>query len=207
MPKPLFFALKEEKRAAVLQAALAEFAAFGYGGSSTNRIVRAAGISKGSLFQYFDSKEELYFYLLDSVAAELTDTLGRQAAALSPDLFQRVLEYSALEFSWHIQHPEKGRLLIDAFAPRGTALCQKTLARYGDAGTAFYYLLLEGVDPAPFRWEKEKTFSLLKWLLQGFNADFLDAHPAASAPLEQLQTAYRESLSAYLEMLRAGLLR
>lgn len=210
MPTPLFFALPEDKRAAILRAGLTEFAALGYTDSSTNRIVRNAGISKGSLFKYFSGKEDLYFYLLDLAAADLTESLSVPAAAPSPDLFQRVLDYSALEFSWYIQHPEKARFLIRAFSAcdgPDAALRRKTDARYGAQKARLYAALTGSIDPKLLRGDKEKTLALMKWVLDGFNEDFRRSHPVGSAPMEQLQAAYRRSLREYLDLLRPGLLR
>ena len=50
----------EERRAAVLEAALTEFAERGYVGASTDAIARAAGISQPYLFRLFGTKKELF---------------------------------------------------------------------------------------------------------------------------------------------------
>ena len=50
----------EERREAVLAAALEEFARAGYRGASTEAIARRAGISQPYLFRLFGSKKELY---------------------------------------------------------------------------------------------------------------------------------------------------
>ena len=81
-------------------AGVSEFAEYGYENSSTNRIVKKAGISKGSLFKYFPTKEDFYFYVLDEITAELNFSLEEKINTLSADLFQRIVEYSVLEFSW-----------------------------------------------------------------------------------------------------------
>lgn len=64
MPRPTFFALPEPKRQRVIDAAVAEFAAWPFGAASLDRIAAAAKVSKGSLYQYFEDKRELYGWLL-----------------------------------------------------------------------------------------------------------------------------------------------
>ncbi len=64
MPKATFFNLKPEKRLIIEQAAMAEFAHYGAKGASLNRIVRAAGIAKGSFYQYFEDMNDLLDHLL-----------------------------------------------------------------------------------------------------------------------------------------------
>jgi len=65
MPKETFFNLPEEKRQHFLDIAMAEFAENDYVNASISRIVAEAGIAKGSFYQYFADKEELYHYLLE----------------------------------------------------------------------------------------------------------------------------------------------
>ncbi|MBC7338085.1 MAG: helix-turn-helix transcriptional regulator, partial [Clostridia bacterium] len=57
--------LPPDRREKLLEAAIREFAEKGYGGASTNAIVREAGISKGLLFHYFGSKKDLFLAALD----------------------------------------------------------------------------------------------------------------------------------------------
>ena len=99
MPTPLFLGLDTEKQQNIFIAGVSEFAEYGYENSSTNRIVKKAGISKGSLFKYFPTKEDFYFYVLDEITAELNSSLEEKINTLSADLFQRIVEYSVLEFS------------------------------------------------------------------------------------------------------------
>jgi len=62
-----FSSLEFEKRQRIINAALKEFARNGYEKASTNVIAKEAEISKGSLFNYFSSKKELYLFLFDCV--------------------------------------------------------------------------------------------------------------------------------------------
>lgn len=64
MPRPRFFNLEPERQRALLDAARAEFSDHGYEAASQNRIIEAAGISKGALYYYFDDKNDLFLTLL-----------------------------------------------------------------------------------------------------------------------------------------------
>ncbi|MBU0481118.1 MAG: TetR/AcrR family transcriptional regulator [Proteobacteria bacterium] len=63
MPKETYLNLSREKRERVLGAAVSEFARAGYAQASVNRIVKDAGIAKGSFYQYFEDKEALFLYV------------------------------------------------------------------------------------------------------------------------------------------------
>lgn len=71
---------KEERREDILDAAIAEFAAKGLHGASTDEIARLAGISQPYVFRLFGTKKELY---LAVIARCFRQTL---------EVFQRVAE-------------------------------------------------------------------------------------------------------------------
>lgn len=64
MPKATFFNLAGEKRGPLVEALLGEFSTHGYRRASLDRIARAGGVSKGSLYQYFENKADMYRWLL-----------------------------------------------------------------------------------------------------------------------------------------------
>lgn len=59
MARPRFQNADPVKQEAILQAAAKEFAQVGYEGASLNRILLAAGVSKGAFYYYFDDKADL----------------------------------------------------------------------------------------------------------------------------------------------------
>ncbi|MBK9208259.1 MAG: TetR/AcrR family transcriptional regulator [Anaerolineales bacterium] len=70
MPKQTFLNLPQEKRTIITNAAVDEFAAYGFEAASINRIVAASGIAKGSFYQYFEDKMDVFRHLLDLLTQE-----------------------------------------------------------------------------------------------------------------------------------------
>ena len=66
--------LSEEKRDALLEAASDLIAQFGTG-ASTAKIAKAAGVSEGTLFTYFPSKDDLLNDLFVEIEGELAETM------------------------------------------------------------------------------------------------------------------------------------
>ncbi|MGE5654898.1 MAG: TetR/AcrR family transcriptional regulator [Bacillota bacterium] len=64
MPKDTFFNLPDNKRDRILTIALEEFADKPYEQGSVTAIAQRAQIAKGSIYQYFEDKKDLYLYLL-----------------------------------------------------------------------------------------------------------------------------------------------
>lgn len=65
MPKDTFFNLPEEKRERIIDAAIDEFAAYPYHQARVTVIADQAGIAKGSFYQYFEDKKDLFKYLIE----------------------------------------------------------------------------------------------------------------------------------------------
>jgi AcrR family transcriptional regulator len=74
----------EERREALLDAALDVFAARGYHGSSIDDIAQAAGVSKALIYEHFESKKELHASLLEVQSEELFVRLASAAATGEP---------------------------------------------------------------------------------------------------------------------------
>jgi len=206
MPTDLFYQLNNDKKMKIINVGISEFAKHGYINSSTNRIVKNSGISKGSLFKYFQSKEELYFYILDCITAELTASLGEKTESLPKDLFKRVIKYSELEFAWYNQNPDKCKLITKAFIKSDTEIYQKIESRYNLAGQDIYYKLLEDIDTKQFKWDKQKTIDVLKWFLKGFNEDFMSTTEVQSSiEIANIKNEYVKSLTEYMKILKVGI--
>lgn len=118
MPRPRFHKLPPEQQEALLRVALDEFASHGFSGASLNKIIDAAGISKGSLYYYFDDKADLYAHLARV-------ELGRLFAAIGPFSFPSALDADAF---WSTLEDYYGRSMSSlAAAPRLGALLRDWL--------------------------------------------------------------------------------
>jgi AcrR family transcriptional regulator len=82
MPTVTWGRVDPARRAAVLEAAEAEFSARGYSRGSLNVIARRAKVAKGSLFQYFADKADLYAFVADTGGQRVRCYMERQIAEL-----------------------------------------------------------------------------------------------------------------------------
>lgn len=83
-----FLRLPEEKRKRFLDAAWEEFVSVPKAEASINQIVRRAGIPRGSFYQYFTDKEELFYYLMEKVADHLISEYRKVMRQADGDIFQ-----------------------------------------------------------------------------------------------------------------------
>src|SRR3984893_17266992 len=87
----------EESRAAILNAAVAEFAEHGIAGARTDSIARSARVNKALLYYYFKDKDALYEAVLDHVFSGLLERIMPVFASDLPPR-QKILNYVAAYF-------------------------------------------------------------------------------------------------------------
>jgi TetR/AcrR family transcriptional regulator len=100
----------EQSRAAILQAAVREFAYEGVAGARTDAIARAAKVNKALLYYYFKDKEALYGAVVDQVFGGLIACVGE---SLSRDLppREKILAYAGAHFDYVASHPLYPRIV------------------------------------------------------------------------------------------------
>jgi TetR/AcrR family transcriptional regulator len=105
MPRETFLNLPPAKRERFLQVAIDEFAENDYHQASITRICRDAGIAKGSFYQYFADKKELYLYLLDVAVQEKRNLLGQMRPPEGADIFATLRWVFHMQAQFNLTHP------------------------------------------------------------------------------------------------------
>lgn len=83
-----FLRLPEEKRNRFLDAAWEEFTRVSLADASINKIIQKAGIPRGSFYQYFASKDDLFAYLQHVMLEYLIGEYCRYMREAKGDIFQ-----------------------------------------------------------------------------------------------------------------------
>ncbi|PKL24879.1 MAG: AcrR family transcriptional regulator [Spirochaetae bacterium HGW-Spirochaetae-3] len=150
-----FDRIDPERRATILRVAVAEFAAKGYSATGINDLARKAGISIGSLYSYFASKEDLFLAVIDTGS----ETLAKELSDVDPSYgFFSCLE-SLLRKARAAadRYPELNQIYLDS-TTQGLASLAARLSNRLEAVTADLYRrmfdagkasgeLRPGVDP------------------------------------------------------------
>ncbi len=101
-------ARREELMETIRQAAIAEFAANGLHGASTQAIADRAGISKTKLHYYISSKEDLYVEALRHIVGVWADLFHGLDMSEGPEPFLRA--YIGRKIRHALDHPEVARM-------------------------------------------------------------------------------------------------
>ena len=159
----------DERRTAVLAAAVTEFARSGYAGTSTDAIAIRAGISQPYLFRLFGTKKDLFTATFDQVGARITKELAVAAEGLTGDDALHAMGAAYLEL---MQDPDLLRVQMHGFAaatgdPDIAAACRRTFE-------TLWHLVNDKVDITP---EEISNFFAHGMLISVMSAiDLLSVH-------------------------------
>lgn len=104
MATETFLRLPQEKRERFLQAAWNEFTSCPYESVSINRIIQAAQVSRGSFYQYFSGKHDLFIYLLKTLIDSISQLFLAQMTVHQDNIFEAIL--GMYDFIvWHAASP------------------------------------------------------------------------------------------------------
>lgn len=114
MPKQTFLNLHEEKRQKIIDIAIKEFALNNYTNASLSQIVEKAGIAKGSMYQYFESKKDLYFFLISFISEKKLSFINANLKSLqgkATDFFALFKDIIFLAAQFDMKYPTMSRML------------------------------------------------------------------------------------------------
>ena len=136
MPTNTFLRLPDDKKERVLQAAIEEFAVRNLAEAKLLHISKNAGISKGSIYQYFASKEDLYVFIIEHCRQKRAEYTQASSALYKKapffdffeELYIRDTEYLLLNPT----HLEVGKQMYSSSDPVSKNLVLSQQMKYRD---------------------------------------------------------------------------
>ncbi|NLI39431.1 MAG: TetR/AcrR family transcriptional regulator [Clostridiaceae bacterium] len=140
MPRETFFNLPQDKRNLIISAAMNEFSKASYNASSINKICMVSNIPKGSFYQYFEDKLDLYVYTMGLAIKEKTKFFSTVMAEYHnltlPEQF-RSLFLKGIEFAK--KHPEYAAL-GEQFSKENDELAKSAVMKEGEKQSELLFI-------------------------------------------------------------------
>jgi AcrR family transcriptional regulator len=171
--KTTFDNLPEEKRARIIAACVKEFGEKGYEGSALDRIVAEAGISKGGLYEYIESKEDLFLFIVGLTYDELYDYLEQRirkdGVDLPGDIVNRMRIVAEIAVDFYIHHPHYIEIIVGTNHLPDAALAGKVRGLF----LGRFLRLFGNADFSRIPYDRDQVMELLTWLLLKTRYNFL----------------------------------
>lgn len=144
---------KDARPAEILDAAMHEFAANGFGGARLSDVAKRAGLSHGSIYNYFDSKESLFRALVQSRLLDNVDAAlfaGALSGKSPPDILRIALKGAFKRLVGSDAVALLSIMLVEGNKfPDLAAECHNEVLR--KAGFLLQILIQHGIDQGYFR--------------------------------------------------------
>ena len=153
MAKPRYRRRKEDRPQEITEAALAAFAEKGYAATRITDVAKRAGVSKGLLYLYFKTKEELFKAVIKSFVSPKIDALKKEIEETELSA-EQYLRGPFLEFAKQVP-TSPARILVRLMVAEGpkhpdlTAWYHENVVAHGLA--ALRSLIARGVENGEFR--------------------------------------------------------
>lgn len=198
----MFNNLKIEKQELIINAAIKEFVQDGFEKASTNKIVKGANISKGSLFNYFTSKKDLYVYLID-YSIEVTDKIFEQIDYDETDIFKRIENIGVQKLHIQLEHPQIFDFLASSIQEEAAEvkdIIKQKIDPIYDQGTKKIYAQ---IDYSKFREDVDvgKAIEILNWTMFGFGEKGIK-ELKSFGNIKEFGERYLEEWISYSEILK-----
>jgi AcrR family transcriptional regulator len=113
MPKDTFNNLSQEKKKKIFDAAVREFSTKRFSESSINQIVKLARIPRGSFYQYFNDKEDVYFYMFKQLIEKKHFAMDNsENIDLDADIFKICIQSMKATYELAQNNPEYIKIMI-----------------------------------------------------------------------------------------------
>ena len=114
MPKKTFLNLSDDQQKKIIGIALKEFSDHDYESASMNSIIKSSDVTKGGFYRYFESKRELYDFLIEHASEKKLAFMKNSVIPDNGDFFEqlRSMMYSYLFFD--LTFPDFGKFLLKA---------------------------------------------------------------------------------------------
>ena len=160
--------LKPEKQKQIINAAIKEFVRNGFEKASTNEIVKRANISKGSLFNYFNSKKDLYLYLIEYSSKAIVN-LNEEIDLSETDLFKRIERVALQKFYVQQKYPQAFEFLASTKQEESVEVKDIIKQRLNPIYNQAINKLYKDIDYSKFREgvDIQKAIEILNWTMFG----------------------------------------
>ncbi|MGL5647174.1 MAG: TetR/AcrR family transcriptional regulator [Clostridium sp.] len=189
------------KKNLVLDISITEFALHGYKGTSTNIICKKSSISKGLLYHYFTSKENLYRetlqYAINIFKANITLDFSNNKKGID-----YISEYFNLKFKFFSENPLISKIIIGSFLNTSIDGVSEIFSEFESYNNSLIYAILDSIS-INSKFDKFKAFELIILISEKLEEKHLKNIPNESPDI--LVENFRREHKLMLEMVFCGI--
>lgn len=149
-----------EVKEKIIKVAIEEFAKNGYKAASTNNICKKAKVSKGLIYYYFKSKEEIYLNALRFVIDRFKENVTIEIDDKNKNGIDYISEYFDTKFKFFRENPLYSMLIVNSVLYYNVEEAIKLSDEFQNYNNELIYGVIKNIDINP-KFDREKAFELI----------------------------------------------
>jgi len=211
MPKDTFFNLTFEKQEKVMRSAISEIIKCGFEKANVGNIAKNAGVAKGSMYQYFENKRELFLFSVKWSMELLLKKYDKYIIIKDKDLDIFEFFYKNSKDIW-LQMREEREIVIfiqDVFLGRYNSLTDESMAYMIKVSDEYLLnLIKDGKKNGSIRCDiDDKILSLFITAVSFKIKEYLmnKARSLGEDIIDEDFEVYEKEINAMIELLKNGM--
>lgn len=186
----------------ILNVALEEFANNGYQAASTNVICKKAEVSKGLLYHYYGSKENIYLTVARHVIENFKENIKINIQDSNKKGIDYISEYFNSKFKFFGEHPLYSKVIVNLVLNNTIEDARKIANEFEYYNNTLLYEVVKNIDFNP-KFEREKAFELI--LMIGSKLEEKHMKDIENKDKEIVIEEFRKDHKIMLEMMFEGI--
>ncbi len=142
--------IDETKKDKILWAGLKEFSEHGFDKASTDRISKDAGVSKGLIFHYYGSKENLYLFAVNKCIDDIFEEFNNVKFD-DLEFIDALIKIMELKYSFFLKNPMHYKILINSFYNTPKKMLKKLKHRNSELRQMGINIIVDMIKDLPLK--------------------------------------------------------
>lgn len=211
MPKRTFNRLDDDKKERVMRAAIEEFQTHGFENAKIEAIAQNAEVAKGSIYQYFDDKKELFLYSVTWALEYFMKIIDRQTPLHDMDVYDYFLSGSRERFELLKREPLLVAFSMDVASGKYGSLAKEANSELNRIGKEYELrLIANGKKRGTIRDDLDDKILLLffQGVTEKFTAEIMEkAKELNYEPTEEQYCEMESLMKKMVSLLKQGMER
>lgn len=192
----------EISREKIIKVALEEFVQYGYKGASTNSICKNARVSKGLLYHYYPSKENLYLSVLENAINDFKNNINIKIIPKEKKGIEYISEYFDMKFKYFTENPLYSKFIPGSILNNDLEEAKLLVKDFEEYNNSLIYEVLKSIDINP-KFDVEKAFELI--LIVGEKLEEKHIKNIENSSVEIAIDEFRKDHKLMIEMVFEGI--
>ncbi|WDV45796.1 TetR/AcrR family transcriptional regulator [Clostridiaceae bacterium M8S5] len=204
--KKAFFRLPEEKKSNLVNVCLKEFSKNTYNDISLDNITAQSKISKEEMFEYIDSKKDLYVYVIYKAFKDITQYQSDNCDSSIRCYFERMYEVACNMFNYYRNKQLEFKVMMNAFYDISNPCFEEIRVMKIEIDKMYEFDLAKNINWSQYNESKENIIKIAWFMIEGYNLETI-LKMSRDMPFDELEEMMSSDLRMMIDVIKKGAIK